>query len=159
MISPTAVETFGNEGVALNPIGTGPFKFVEREQGVKTVIERNPDYWGRKAKLDRVIFRPLEDPATRINALRTGEIDMTNTPPWDDIQDLVDEGFLLTINENVPFIWFIHLNNRHPILQDVRVRRAMNMAVDRESLVREIFAGTGRAEYGMLSPASPPRHG
>ena len=159
MISPTAVETFGNEGVALNPIGTGPFKFVEREQGVKTVIERNPDYWGRKAKLDRVIFRPLEDPATRINALRTGEIDMTNTPPWDDIQDLVDEGFHLTINENVPFIWFIHLNNRHPILQDVRVRRAMNMAIDRESLVREIFAGTGRAEYGMLSPASPPRHG
>ena len=150
MISPTAVETFGNEGIALNPIGTGPFKFVEREQGVKTVIERNPDYWGRKAKLDRVIFRPLEDPATRINALRTGEIDMTNTPPWDDIQDLVDEGFHLTINENVPFIWFIHLNNRHPILQDVRVRRAMNMAVDRESLVREIFAGTGRAEYGML---------
>ena len=106
-----------------------------------------------------MIFRPLEDPATRINALRTGEIDMTNTPPWDDIQDLVDEGFHLTINENVPFIWFIHLNNRHPILQDVRVRRAMNMAVDRESLVREIFAGTGRAEYGMLSPASPPRHG
>ena len=154
MISPTAVETFGNEGVALNPIGTGPFKFVEREQGVKTVIERNPDYWGRKAKLDRVIFRPLEDPATRINALRTGEIDMTNTPPWDDIQDLVDEGFHLTINENVPFIWFIHLNNRHPILQDVRVRRAMNMAVDRESLVREIFAGTGRAEYGMLSPGT-----
>ena len=39
-----------------------PFKFVEREQGVKTVIERNPDYWGRKAKLDRVIFRPLEKP-------------------------------------------------------------------------------------------------
>ena len=114
MISPTAVETFGNEGVALNPIGTGPFKFVEREQGVKTVIERNPDYWGRKAKLDRVIFRPLEDPATRINALRTGEIDMTNTPPWDDIQDLVDEGFHLTINENVPFIWFIHLKQQAP---------------------------------------------
>ena len=62
MISPTAVETFGNEGIALNPIGTGPFKFVEREQGVKTVIERNPDYWGRKAKLDRVIFRPARGP-------------------------------------------------------------------------------------------------
>ncbi len=154
MISPTAIEKYGNEGIALNPIGTGPFKFVEREQGVKTVLERYDDYWGRKAKLDRVIFRPLEDPATRVNALRTGEVDMINTPPWDDIADLADEGFSLTMNKNVPFIWFIHLNNKHPILKDVRVRRAINMAIDKESLVREVYARTGNPEYGMLSPGT-----
>ena len=53
MISPTSVKKFGNEGIALHPIGTGPFKFVQREQGVKTVLERNDDYWGTKAKLDK----------------------------------------------------------------------------------------------------------
>ena len=72
MVSPAAVEACGSEGIALHPIGTGPFRFVERQQGVRTVLERNPDYWGRKAKLDRVILRPSQDPATRVNALSCG---------------------------------------------------------------------------------------
>ena len=154
MISPAAIEKYGNEGIALNPIGTGPFKFVEREQGVKTVLEKNDEYWGRKAKVDRVIIRPLGDPATRVNALRTGEIDMMRNPPWDDIEDLVADGFKLTTNQNVPYIWFVHLNHKHPILKDLKVRKAMNMAIDREGLVKEVMAGTAKAEYGMLSPGT-----
>lgn len=154
MMSPAALKKHGDEAIALHPVGTGPFKFVEREQGVKTVIERNDDYWGRKAKLDQVIYRPLEDPATRVNALRTGEVNFVGTPPWDDVQDLTDEGFNLTTNLNVPFYVFIHLNHRHPILKDKRVRQALNMAIDKEGLVREIYAGTGRVEHGMLSPGT-----
>jgi peptide/nickel transport system substrate-binding protein len=154
MISPTAVKTHGNEGIALNPIGTGPFKFVQREQGVKTVIERNDDYWGSKAKLKQIVFRPLEDAATRSNALRTGEVHMINTPVWDDIEGLVDEGFILSTNVNVPFIYFLYLNMKHPQLQDLRVRQAINHAVDREGLARDVYRGTGRAEYGMLSPGT-----
>jgi peptide/nickel transport system substrate-binding protein len=154
MISPTSVRTYGNEGVALHPVGTGPFKFVERDQGVKTIIARNDDYWSNKALLDRVIFRPLQDPATRVNALESGEIHMMTTPPWDEIDRLVDEGFILSTNENVPFINFIHLNFKHPALQDIRVRKAINMAVDREGIAKEIYRSTGRAEYGMLSPGT-----
>lgn len=154
MISPKSVAEHGNEGIALNPVGTGPFKFVEREQGVKTVIERNDDYWGRKAKLDRIIYRPLEDPATRVNALRTGEVNFVGVPPWDDVEDLKDEGFILTTNDNVPNYVFIHLNHKHPALQDKRVRQALNMAIDKEGLVNEIYAGTGRVEHGMLSPGT-----
>ena len=154
MISPKSVADFGNDGIALHPVGTGPFKFVEREQGVKTVLERNDDYWGRQAKLETIIFRPLEDPATRVNALRTGEVNMIGTPPWDDVEDLADEGFVLTTNNNVPFYVFIHLNHRHPILKNKLVRQAINMAIDKEGLVREIYAGTGRVENGMLSPGT-----
>ena len=154
MLSPTAVQKFGNDGIALNPIGTGPFKFVEREQGVKTVIARNDDYWGRKAKLDRIVFRPLQDPATRSNALRTGEVHMINTPVWDDIEGLVKDGFILTTNKSVPYIYFLYLNMKQKPMQDIRVRQAINMAVDREGIARDIYRGTGRAEYGMLSPGT-----
>lgn len=154
MISPASVKEYGNEGVALHPIGTGPFRFVERDQGVKTVLERNDDYWGTKAKLDKVIIRPLQDPATRINALESGEIQMMTTPPWDDIDRLVQEGFVLSTNENVPYINFIHLNLHNPALQDIRVRKAINMAVDREGIAKEIYRNTGKAEYGMLSPGT-----
>ncbi len=154
MVSPKSVAEYGNEGIALHPVGTGPFKFVEREQGVKTVLERNDDYWGRKAKLDRIIFRPLEDPATRVNALRTGEVNFIGVPPWDEVEDLKEEGFVLTTNENVPNYTFIHLNFRHPALKDKRVRQALNMAIDKQGLVDEIYAGTGRVENGMLSPGT-----
>lgn len=154
MISPSAVKKYGNAGIAVHPIGTGPFRFVERDQGVKTVLERNPNYWGRPAKLDRVIFRPLEDPATRVNALEDGEIHMITTPPWDEIARLVDEGFVLSTNANVPFINFLYLNLKFKPMQDVRVRRAINMAIDREGIARDIYHGTGRAEYGMLSPGT-----
>jgi peptide/nickel transport system substrate-binding protein len=121
MISPASVKQYGNDGVALHPVGTGPFKFVERDQGVKTVIERNDDYWGAKAKLDRVIFRPLQDPATRVDALENN---------------------------------YIALNFKNPALQDIRVRKAINMAIDREGIAKEIKHGTSRGEYGLLSPGT-----
>lgn len=154
MISPASVKKYGNEGVALHPIGTGPFKFVERDQGVKTVLERNPDYWGNKALLDRVIFRPLQDPATRVNALENGEIQMMTTPPWDEIDRLVGAGFKLSTNKNVPYINYIHLNLKNPTMQDARVRKAINMAIDRSGIAKEIYRATGQPEYGMLSPGT-----
>ena len=154
MVSPASVKKYGNDGVATHPVGTGPFRFVQRDQGVKTILERNPDYWGAQAQLDKIIYRPLQDPATRVNALENNEIQMMTTPPWDDIDRLVGEGLKLSTNKNVPYINFIHLNLKNPALQDVRVRRAINMAIDREGIAKEIYHGTGRAEYGMLSPGT-----
>jgi peptide/nickel transport system substrate-binding protein len=154
MISPEAVKKYGNEGIAQHPIGTGPFRFVQRDQGVKTVLERNPDYWGTPAKLDRIIFRPLQDPATRVNALENGEIQMMTTPPWDEIPRLVEAGFKLSTNSNVPFVNFLYLNMKFKPMQDIRVRQAINMAIDREGIAREIYRNTGRAEYGLLSPGT-----
>ena len=155
MVSPAAVKKYGNDGIALHPIGTGPFRFVEREQGVKTVIERNPDYWGTPAKLDRVIFRPLQDPATRVNALENGEIQMMTTPPWDDIQRLVDEGFKLSTNENVPYINFLYLNFEVRAVQGhAGAHRRSTWRSTGAGIVKEIYRNTGRAEYGMLSPGT-----
>ena len=140
--------------IALHPVGTGPFKFVERVQGVRTVLERNPDYWGHKALLDRVVFRPLKDPATRVNALESDEVQMITTPPWDEINGLVQDGFKLSTNANVPYVNFLYLNTRFKPFSDVRVRQAFNMAIDREGIAREIYKKTGRPEYGLLSPGT-----
>lgn len=154
MISPAAVAKYGNAGIALHPVGTGPFRFVERVQGVRTVLERNPDYWSRKALLDRVVFRPLQDPATRVNALEDNEVQMITTPPWDDIPTLVEDGFTLSTNSNVPYINFLYLNTHFKPFQDERVRRAVNMAIDRDGIARDIYHKTGRPEFGMLSPGT-----
>lgn len=151
IISPEAIKKYGDQDLPLHPTGTGPFKFVEREAGVKIELVRYDEYWGEKAKLDRVIFREMEDPATRMNAFRAGEINVIQDPVWDETQDLVDEGGVLTINENTPTLWYVTLNMRNPLLKDPRVRQAINYAIDRESLVREVLKGFGRPAYGMLN--------
>ena len=61
---------------------------------------------------------------------------MIGVPPWDDVADLKDEGFVLTTNDNVPNYLFIHLNHKHPILKNKKVRQAINMAIDKEGLVQ-----------------------
>ena len=64
IMSPAAINKYGNDAMALHPVGTGPFKFVSREEGVKIVLARNEDYWGPKAKLDSIIFLVLSDDST-----------------------------------------------------------------------------------------------
>ena len=154
IVSPTAVAEMGNEQFALHPVGTGPFKFVEREQNVKLVMERNDDYWGNKAKVERLIFQPLPDQATRLNAIRAGEVSMIMEAPWEELENLKNEGFTVTTNENIPSIWLLFFNFKNPIMQDVRVRKAINMAIDRDAIADGILKGTGRPEMGMLSPGT-----
>jgi peptide/nickel transport system substrate-binding protein len=154
MVSPTAVKKYGNEEFARHPVGTGPFRFVEIEPGVKVVLERNPDYWGTPAKLDRIIFRPLEDPATRINALRAGEVNMIHEAPFDEIDDLKSEGFQVIANTETPSIWYIAFNAKNKMMQDKRIRLAINYAIDREGIAREVLHNVGKPEYGMLNPGT-----
>lgn len=151
LISPAAHEKYGEKDIALHPVGTGPFKFVEREIDVQVVLERNDDYWGEKPKLEKLIFRQITDPATRVGALRAGEVNMVTEPTWDEIESLVQEGFQLVLQPNVPSLWYAQFNMKSPAVKDVRVRRAINMAIDREGLARDVLKGTGHAEHGMLS--------
>ena len=154
IISPTQIEKVGNDGFPLAPVGTGPFKFVEREQNIKVVLERFDDYWGQNAYIDTLIFRPLSDQASRLSAMRAGEVHMINEAPWDELEGLEEEGFVISTNENIPSIWLLFFNHRDPIMSDVRVRKAINMAINREGIAHEILKDTGRAEYGMLSPGT-----
>ena len=151
MVSPEAIKKYGEKELALHPVGTGPFKFVERQPGVKIELVRHEEYWGQKPGLDRIIFRELEDPATRLNAFRAGEINIIQDPVWDEIEDLVAEGYVVTKNERAPTLWYLSLNTRHPKFKDARVRRAINMAIDREGLVKEVLRGYARPAYTMLN--------
>src|SRR4029434_1506830 len=87
-VSPTAVQKWGNQDIAEHPVGTCTFRFVERVRGQKVVLERYPEYWGRKPYLNRVIFRPLPEAASRVVALQTGEAGLIMVPPPHRIQTL-----------------------------------------------------------------------
>jgi peptide/nickel transport system substrate-binding protein len=152
IMSPASIEKHGNDGVALHPTGTGPFRFAEREQGVKIVLARNDDYWGDKAKLDQLVVVKLADSATRVNALLAGEVQMITVPPWEQIDQLKSEANLvLSTNSNVPSIWYMHVNVNHPILKDVRVRKAMLHGFNRKGMTEKLMRGTATPASGMLS--------
>lgn len=158
-ISPEAIKKYGNEGVAEHPVGTGPFRFVERVRGDRVVLEKNPDYWGKEppltpAKVDRIVFRPIPDAAARVTALRTGAADVIIAPPPDSIEQLQAEGFQL-VQGPVSHRWFFYINFKDPKMQDVRVRRALYMAIDREGIANNLLKGTAEPAYGYVAPGYP----
>jgi peptide/nickel transport system substrate-binding protein len=153
-ISPTALKKYGNEGIAEHPTGTGPFRFVQRVRGEKVVIERNKDYWGPQPYLDRIIDRPMPEPAARMTALQAGEVDMIYVPHPDGIADLRDRGFKLEQGP-APHVWYFAFNLRDKHYQDIRVRRAINMAIDREGMAKQLLKGTAVAARGLQAPCCP----
>ncbi|HEY2724068.1 MAG TPA: ABC transporter substrate-binding protein [Pseudonocardiaceae bacterium] len=118
-----------------HPTGTGPFVFDGYDKGNGTItLKRNENYWGPKAKLDKLIFRIIPDEKARLQALQAGDIDGYDLPNPADWQTL-QQNFNLEIREpfNILYLGFTQKNN--PALQDLRVRQALAYAIDRKTLV------------------------
>jgi peptide/nickel transport system substrate-binding protein len=120
-----------------HPTGTGPFKFGGFDKANQTVtLVRNDDYWGEKAKLDKVIFKIIPDENARKQELRSGTIDGYDFPSPADYKSLKDDGFNVAVRPafNILYLGINQKNN--PALKDIRVRQAIAYALDRDSLVR-----------------------
>jgi peptide/nickel transport system substrate-binding protein len=141
MVSPKAIMEKGNDRMALEPVGTGPFIFKELIPNQKVTMTPNPDYWGTKALLDQLVFRPIPDANQRVTALRTGEVNMTIVLPPDSLQPLRNDGFQVLLKQ-FPHSWCEHLNCRAGATTDKRVRQAINYAMDTKSLSENILKGS-----------------
>lgn len=152
--SPASLEESGPEGQASNPVGTGPFVF-DSLTGTDTLsMVRNEDWWGDGPQLDRFTVRLLPDPAARVAALRAGEVNWIEAVPPDDIASLESAGFQVA-SKKFDWIWpWRLLVDREPF-DDVRVRQAMNYAIDREAIADELLHGTAYPAYQVLAEASP----
>lgn len=139
--SPKAIQELGNDGFGKAPVGTGPFMFSEFVQGQRLVMVKNPDYWRGAPKLDSVILRPIPDPTARVAALRSGEVNWIEVPLPDDKESLEAEGFTVHLN-SYDHEWPWVLNTTKKPFDDVRVRQALNYAINRESLSADILQGT-----------------
>jgi len=155
IISPASYEKFGNEGIPNNPVGTGPYKFKERVAGERITIERNTDYWDTEHTpyLDEIIWRPMEDTAARENALRAGEVQAIFAPNPDSIADFESTGFTIS-QGTMPHIWAVLLNHRQPLLRDRNVRLAIQHAIDREGMARDLLRNTALPGESWISRTS-----
>ena len=155
IVSQKAVEELGKD-FSFNPVGTGPYMFEswDSETG-DVVLVANPDYYGEKPKVDKVIYKVIEDPYTAYLALERGEVDIVTLDT--SISGLLERA---KSNPNVKVYekigggsLSITFNLNHPILKDVRVRRAIAYAINKTEIVQGLLKGTVVEAKGFLSPA------
>jgi peptide/nickel transport system substrate-binding protein len=150
--SPTAIKTHGDDYFK-NPVGTGAFRFREWRKDDRIVLERNPDYWGEKALLDRVIFRSIVDNSARLLELQAGSIDLMEFLNPDDIPTVKNDPnlqLLLRPSMNVGYLWW---NVEKEPFGKLDVRRAIAHAVNKRAIVEKLFGGTGVPAKNMLPPS------
>jgi peptide/nickel transport system substrate-binding protein len=128
--APTFNGKFGTE----HPVGTGPFKFQSWEKGNQLVLTRNDDYWGNKATIDTLIFKPITDGPARRQALEAGDIDGYDNVDPADVEAL--EGGDFTILRRPAFnVGYIGFNMSKPPLDNPQVRQAIAHAINRQNII------------------------
>ena len=149
--SPTAIQAKGDD-YNRNPVGTGPFMLKSWTAGDRIVVERNPNYWDKgKPHLDRVVLRPLPDSQSRFASLKSGETDLVWADEFeaDNILRARKDATLQVLSYAGSGAAVNAINTKVPPLDDVRVRRALVMAIDRKKMSQALTSGIAR-------PASNP---
>jgi peptide/nickel transport system substrate-binding protein len=152
IVSPTALEEMGIADFALNPVGTGPFRFVEWVPNDHITFEANPDYWQGPPELAEVIYRPVPEDAARTAMLKTGEVDIALNISPEDLADLEADANITVVNKDSMSQVTSEMRQTEPPFNDARVRQAMNYALDSESIIENIMQGAGSIPR---SPAPP----
>lgn len=156
--SPAQWEKMGHDWnkVAEHPSGTGPFKLDKLVPRERADLVRNAEYWDKKrlAKTDRIVLLPIPDAVTRVNALLNGQVDIIETPAPDMVPQLKAGGFKIVTNVT-PHVWPYHFST-YPgsPWTDIRVRKAANLAIDRDAIVR-LLNGLGKPAKGQVDVSSP----
>ena len=146
MWSPAILKQYPEEAqLRLHPVGTGPFKFVTWQPGKAVTLAKYAGYWQKGwPKVDNVIFSPSPEDATRVAALKSGQVDAIWPLPSDLIATVQSDSKLAVQRDPSIYLYYMAINTQHKPLNDVRVRQAINYAIDRDLWLKVAFAGMGK---------------
>ncbi len=157
MHSPTALRNWGREYL-YHPVGTGPYLFREWTLGNRIVLEANPDYWGDKAQIKRLVYRVIEDSATRISELLTGTVDLLYPLNAEDLATVKADPNVVIFSIPPTNVGYLAINkdwrdaNGAKIFEDVRVRQAISHAINKEAIVQALYPGTAIVAKNFMPP-------
>jgi oligopeptide transport system substrate-binding protein len=147
-----AIEKYGDKWTRPeNMVSNGPFNLKSWTPQDKLVVEKSTTYWDRDAvRLDEIVFFPIDDQNTATNMYLSGEMDwLSETPPNQLDKMKLDKGYVT----NAAFImYYYQFNQTKPPFDDVRVRKAFTMAIDRQELVDQVTRGGQFPAYGLTPP-------
>lgn len=135
------------------PIGTGPFRFVDYQPDAVVRFQANPDYWGAKPKIDELIFAITVDPTARIQRLLAGECQVASYPAPADVAALKADPNLTVMEQAGLNVAYLAYNTLTPPFDKPEVRKALNMAMNKQAIIAAIFQGMGQVAKNPLPPA------
>ena len=152
IVSPTAVRAWGDQ-YPFHPVGTGPFKFVEWSRGERITLAANRDYWDGAPKVSHLVFMAVRDPRQRLVAIEGGAIDVAERLDPEDIQFVALHPELRVERIAGNNVSYLAMNTQHPPFGDLRVRLAVNHAINKVPILKLVFQGTALPARGALAPS------
>ena len=146
--SPASIQEYGGE-VGRHPVGTGPYELVEWQEGERVVVEPFEAYWGDPTQADSIEFLVVTNAATRVAQLQSGEVQFVEDLPPQLVEPIEAAPDLEVATTESTFARIFPMNTTMEPFNDVRVRQALNYAVDKEQLVNVVLRGYGTV---MTSP-------
>ena len=145
-------EKAGVPAFALQPVGTGPYRFVEWKRDQQLVLEANPTYWRGPVNPKRLVFRAIRDAGTRAAELRSGGVDIVAAPPVPQLE-MLDSGDTQVVPVKGGRIIIYPFNVSAPPFDNRKVREASNLAVNKDAIVRNVLGNRGIVMAGPFTPA------
>ncbi len=152
IVSPAAVRKYGAD-FARHPVGTGPFRFVEWSPGERIILAANPNYWGGAPHIQHLVFVTIRDARQRLVALEGGAIDVAENLSPEDLQFVALHPELRLLRSSGNNVAYLAMNTQHPPFDDVRVRRAVNYAINKTAIVKLLFQGQAQPATSPLPPS------
>ena len=159
MMSPKVLEA-GDAECAAHPVGTGQYKFVEWESGHHLTVELNPDWWGYEAGLadadagfKSVTFDVVKEGSTRVSGIQSGDYQFIWPVPTESYQTLESDSNVNVFSDEGIVVYYLCMNTQKAPFNDIRVRQAMNYAIDKDAYIEIIRNGLGTKATSILGPA------
>ncbi|MBI9081272.1 MAG: peptide-binding protein [Pseudodesulfovibrio sp.] len=146
-----------NTKYSRDPLGAGPYKVKEWVPGSQMVLEANPDFFEGKPYIEQIVYRMIPDLSTQFLELKAGNLDSMNLTPLQYLYQTSGPGWDGSFQkfEHLSFGYtFLGFNFKHPFFKDVRVRRAIDHAIDRREIVKGVLYGLGEAANGPYKPGT-----
>jgi peptide/nickel transport system substrate-binding protein len=146
------IQRIGDEAFQRRPVGSGPFRFVELVRDSHLKLEANEAYWGGAPRLGELVYRFIPDESTRVAALLAGQVDVINNLPPERIPEVEGRKELRVASVTGLTTQYISINTNVKPLDDVRVRQALNYAVNVDAIINDLLLGNARRSSQPLQP-------
>lgn len=133
------------------PIGSGPVKFGEWVKDERLVLTANEQYWGGKPDFERVVFRPIPEAAARVASLLAGETDIITRLPTDQVERLNQQAKVRAEGAFYAGFYALIVNSKIPPLDKPKVKQALSLAIDRESIIKNLWKNQGISPNGPVA--------
>jgi ABC-type transport system substrate-binding protein len=128
-----------NHLILAAPNGTGPYSLTQWQRGIQLVLDKNPDYWGENVGADQLVFRWTTESAARLLELQAGTVDGIDNPAPNDFATIEGDPTLQLITREALNTFYVGFNENYEPFDDVRVRQALAMGIDRQRIVDQFY--------------------